>query len=193
MNNIEKFIVLVNNDCIKKSDAIVLLEGDGYSRVDKAAELYHMKYSDKVIFSGGFDDPKSGAFNHYKVLPKMIECGIKEKDIIIEDNSKNTRQQGEEIMKMIKENNWKRILLVASGFHQYRAYLTFLKCMKDLNMLIEIINAPETNLKWYEENSWGKRIDLLDLEFKKIEEYSKKGHLFNYDEVFEYQKWKELQ
>ena len=33
----EKFIALVDNDGLLKSDVIVLLEGDGYNRYQKAA------------------------------------------------------------------------------------------------------------------------------------------------------------
>ena len=36
----EKFIALVDNDSIDKSDVIVLLEGDGYNRYSKAVELF---------------------------------------------------------------------------------------------------------------------------------------------------------
>ena len=79
-------------------------------------------------------------------------------------------------------------MLIASNYHQYRAYLTFLKCMEDANLLIEIMNAP-ARLKWFEENNWGRRIEILDLEFEKIEKYS--HHLSTYEKAIEYQKWKE--
>ena len=40
----EKFIALVDNDSIDKSDVIVLLEGDGYNRYSKAVELFKKGY-----------------------------------------------------------------------------------------------------------------------------------------------------
>ena len=45
MNLIDKFIVLVSFDKIKKADAIIYLEGDGYNRLDKVFELYNNGYS----------------------------------------------------------------------------------------------------------------------------------------------------
>ena len=45
----EEFIILVDNDTLKPSDAIVLLEGDGLFRVNKAVELYHENYSKKIL------------------------------------------------------------------------------------------------------------------------------------------------
>ena len=46
----EKFIALVDNDQILVSDAIVLLEGDGFNRYIKATDLYKMRYSKKIIY-----------------------------------------------------------------------------------------------------------------------------------------------
>ena len=40
MTECEKFISVVDNDILKPSDAIILLEGDGLNRYQKAVELY---------------------------------------------------------------------------------------------------------------------------------------------------------
>jgi len=193
LSNREKFIVLVDNDSLKKSDAIILLEGDGLFRVPKVIELYNSQWSNKVVFSGGIFDPSYGSFPSEYIIPELIKSGISEENIIIEDNSLNTRDQAFAIMKLCKEKIWKRIILVASHYHQYRAYLTFLKAMKESGLLIEIINATSRNLKWFEDTGWGKRFDLLEQEFIKIEKYSEHGHLATFEEAIDYQRWKEKQ
>jgi uncharacterized SAM-binding protein YcdF (DUF218 family) len=194
MNEKDIFIILVDNDKLKKADAIILLEGDGYARVDKAVELYHHGWAPKIVFSGDVLNLKGGSFPADYVLPVLINKGVPETDIIKELKSGNTREQATEVMNLAFANQWKRILLVASHYHQYRAYLTFLKAMKDLKMQIEIINTPAKNLDWYKEEGWGKRIDLLAEEFKKIEEYGNKfNHIASFMEAIEYQKWKEEQ
>ena len=53
MTDREKVIALVDNDCLQKSDAIVLLEGDGLNRYQKAVDLFKRGFADKIIFSGG--------------------------------------------------------------------------------------------------------------------------------------------
>jgi uncharacterized SAM-binding protein YcdF (DUF218 family) len=189
----EKFIILVDNDVIKPSDVIVLLEGDGLFRVKKAAELYHENYSKLILFSGNIYDPHYGSYPKEYIIPELLKSGVKAVDIIIEGNSSNTREEAVEVIKICRERSWKRILLVASHYHQFRAYLTFLKAMKKANILIEIINAPSNDLKWFEKTNWGKRYDLLDQEFDRIEKYSALGHLSTFEEAIEYQKWKELQ
>ena len=104
----------------------------------------------------------------------------------------NTHEQAVEVIQIAKNNSWKRIILVGTHYHQYRAYLTFLKEVIDSKSDIIIYNAP-AKTKWFRNDGWGKRIDLLDQEFDRIENYTKLGHLATYNEAIEYQLWKEMQ
>jgi uncharacterized SAM-binding protein YcdF (DUF218 family) len=189
----EKFIALVDNDSIQISDAIVLLEGDGLNRYQKAVDLYNNKWADKIIFSGAITDYEYGSFPFSDVLPHILKTGVPEKAIIHENKSLNTREQAIEVIKLAKENNWKRIIMVATHEHQYRAYLTFLREVLDNYRPLMLFNAPVRNLSWFTETGWGVRFDRLDMEFNRIEQYSKLGHLATYKEAIEYHKWKETQ
>ena len=117
--------------------------------------------------------------------------GVAEEDLIHEDKSQNTRQQAVEIVKMATERGWKKLALVASHEHQYRAYLTFLREVLDTKSGLILYNTPVRNLNWFVDNGWGKRYDRLLGEFERIEKYSALGHLATAEEVIEYQKWKE--
>ena len=191
ITNREKFIALVDNDSIDVSDAIVLLEGDGYNRYNKAAELYKNGFSKKLVFSGGITDYDYGSFPFKDIYPKLLSEGIPKKAIIHEDQSKNTLQQAIQVIKMAKTNKWKKILLVATHDHQYRAFLTFLKQVLINNCDIQLFNCPVRNLKWFYKNSWGRRIDNIEKEFLKIEKYMKLGHLSTYEEAIKYHEMKE--
>lgn len=193
MTEKEKCIAIINNDCISKSDAIILLEGDGFNRCDEAIKLFHDGYSDIIVFSGGTINYDYGSFPFSDIFPYLLKCGIDEKSIIHESNSQNTKEQAIEILKIAKKNKWRKIILVASPEHQYRAYMTFLREIIDLNCGIILYNSPAKNLKWYENLGWGQRFERLDLEFQRIEKYSELGHLATYKEVINYQEWKEQQ
>ena len=193
MKGIETIIAIVDNDCIEKSDAIILLEGDGYNRYRKAVDLYTQGFAKKIVFSGGITDYEYGSYPFSDILPHILDLGVPESDIIHEDVSQNTREQAVEVMKLVLENNWQKLILVATHEHQYRAYLTFLKEVFALNRNIVLYNAPVRNLKWFDTNPWGRRIDRLEQEMQRIEEYFKKGHLAGADETIRYQEWKELQ
>jgi len=189
----EKFIVLVSNDRLKVSDAIILLEGDGFSRVKKAIELFHNNWAPCIILSGGIVNHSYGSYHVRDLYPLLISGNIPGSSVIIEEKSQNTREQAIEIIALAKENHWKRLILVASHYHQFRAYLTFLKVMFDNGSDVEIINAPSNQLDWFNDEGWGKRYDLLVKEFEKIDEYIKSGHISTFVEAIEYQLWKERQ
>lgn len=189
----EKIMAIVDNDCLTKSDVAVLLEGDGFFRWQKAVELYKQGMVDKIVFSGNIIDREYGSYPYEEIRPYMIGAGVDEKDLIHEDKSLQTQQQAEEVVKLAIKNGWKKLALVASHEHQYRAYLTFLRQVLDTNSGIILYNAPVRNLNWFIDSGWGYRFDRLAAEFERIEKYTQKGHLANAKEVVDYQKWKEEQ
>lgn len=192
MTEREKFIAVVDNDILKSSDAIILLEGDGLNRYQKAVELYNQNIATQIVFSGNITDYEYGSFPFSDVLPYILKEGIPADAVIHEDKSMNTREQAVEAIKMAISHKWKRLVLVASHEHQYRAYLTFLREVLDKKSGIILYNAPARNLGWFNKSEWGIRFERLEQEFARIEKYSQLGHLATYREAIDYQKWKEL-
>ena len=189
----EKILAIVDNDCLSMSDAIILLEGDGFDRFRKAVSLYKQGKAPKIVFSGNITDYDYGSYPFAEVLPRMLEAGVPEDDIIHEDKSLNTREQAVEVVRMALERGWKKLILVASHEHQYRAYLTFLREVLDSKSGITLYNAPARNLDWFVDKGWGTRFERLEAEILRIEKYTEMGHLANAQEVIDYQKWKEAQ
>lgn len=189
----EIIMAIVDNDCLKHSDAIILLEGDGIHRYQKAVDLYQKGYGNKIVFSGNIVDKPYGSFPYEEIKPLILKAGVSETDLIHENISLQTQQQAVEVVKMAMEKGWKRLVLVASCDHQYRAYLTFLRQVLDTESGIILYNAPVRNLDWFVDSGWGARLDRLKGEFDRIEKYTALGHLANAQEVIEYQQWKEKQ
>lgn len=189
----EKFIAILSNDIIAPSDAIILLEGDGYNRVQKAVDLYKAAFAPVIVFSGGAVNYNYGSFPSKDIIPALIKLGVQPKDIIIEDRSMHTQAQAVEFLRLAKKNNWHRAILVASPDHQYRAYLTFLRQILNENIYFILFNSPAENLSWFNKTLWGKPYNRLEQEFEKIEKYSLMGHLASFEEAISYQQWKEQQ
>ena len=187
----EKILAIVDNDCLSTSDAIILLEGDGFDRFRKAVSLYKQGKAPKIVFSGNITDYDYGSYPFAEVLPRMLEAGVPEEVIIHEDKSLNTREQAVEVVRMAQERGWKKLILVASHEHQYRAYLTFLREVLDTKSGITLYNAPARNLDWFVDKGWGTRFERLEAEILRIEKYSELGHLATAQEVIDYQQWKE--
>ncbi len=187
-----KLIAIVSNELVKKSDAIVCLEGDNHLRTKKAWELLKSEMASIIVVSGGLKG-SLGSIPALEMADYLKKKGVPDDNIIVESASKNTYGQAQNVIKIVKERKWKKIILVASAFHQPRAFLTFLKAVRDYKVEIKIFNAPAKHL-WFEEKELGlSRLELLSGEFKKIKEYQKKGHVVSIKEALEYQKWKEKQ
>lgn len=186
-------MAIVDNDCLKPSDAIILLEGDGFHRFQKAVDLYINGFGKKIVFSGAIVQKEYGSFPFEEVKPFILGAGVPEEDIIHEDKSQHTQQQAVEVVKMAIQKGWKSLSLVASAEHQYRAYLTFLRQVIDSKSGIVLYNAPARNLGWFIDSGWGRRIDRLKAEMERIEKYGTFGHLASVQEVVDYQEWKEKQ
>ena len=189
----EKVIAIIDYDIIKKSDAIILLEGDGLFRYKKAVQLYKDGWASKIVFSGGITDYEYGSFPFEVILPLLVKEAIPESDIIHESSSLNTKEQAIEVIKIAIQNKWKRLILVGTHDHQYRAYLTFLKQIINSNSGLVLYNATAENIGWFSHVPWGTRLERLSQEFIRIEKYTLEGDLCNNDEVIKYQEWKEKQ
>ncbi len=192
MSEKTQLIALVSNEMLKKSDAIVCLEGDNNLRTERALELFKSEMAPIIVVSGGLED-SLGSIPALEMADYLKKKDVPDDNIIIESASKNTYDQAQNVIKIVKERKWKRIILVASAFHQPRAFLTFLRAAKSYKLKIEIFNAPAKH-PWFEKKNLGlSRLKLLSREFEKIKEYQKKGHLSSIKKAIEYQKWKEKQ
>jgi uncharacterized SAM-binding protein YcdF (DUF218 family) len=187
----EQFMALLNNDRIVIADAIIVLEGDGYNRIDKARDLWKGGWAPLVVISGGSDNPSYGSYPSVRMKQRLQKAGVPAKYILLDEQSQNTKEQAEEVMRLAKEKKWKRLILVASHYHQYRAFLTFLKAMQKSRMKLILMNAPSRGLSWFKKTPWGRRIDLLDSEFERINAYRKKGDVASFADAIVYMKWKE--
>ena len=191
MTSKEQFICMLPNDPLEKADAIVVLEGDNLNRIPEAARLFTAGLAPLVVITGGFRGGPAHSIPASEMKLTLVAAGVPEGSIFLEERSQNTREQALEVMKLAKDKGWKSIIIVASHYHQYRAFLTFLKEMREAELELVLINAPARDLPWFANELQGRRIDLLEGEFERIAEYQKKGHVASFEEGVEYLEWKE--
>jgi uncharacterized SAM-binding protein YcdF (DUF218 family) len=123
------------------ADAIVVLGGgtrsqayprpdvdftDAGDRVWYGASLYHAKKAPKIIVSGGRISWKGAGDPESEDLTKLlVKMGVPKQDIIPEGESYNTRDNAIYVQKILKEQNFKTILLVTSAMHMPRSMAIF--------------------------------------------------------------------
>ncbi|MBI4779213.1 YdcF family protein [Candidatus Falkowbacteria bacterium] len=165
--------------------AIVWLQGDRYDRGPKTLELFKKGLALKIIISGNnkLIGPKKRPGENNVSLKDMkrwlLRREVKNKDIIIDADSLNTRDQSLNVSKIAKKNRWKKIIIVGSYPHyQARYFLTFIKGAAEVGWRGKIINQfarlPENKKPGGRKETAG---ELTAEEFKKIEEYQLKGHV----------------
>ncbi len=107
-------------------------------RMDKALELYQEGLIKKLILSGGI-----GYFNIDKRIPEALKMydyalnkGVKESDLILETNSRNSMENIKYSLNIIKSfNDFDKVKLglITSQFHLKRVLLLFQKYVNNMD------------------------------------------------------------
>jgi uncharacterized SAM-binding protein YcdF (DUF218 family) len=98
-------------------------------RLIQALQLYHDKKINKILLSGGSGFVNFQQWKESGLLAEvLLKSGVKQEDIILENNSRNTAENAmmsAEILKKSIPNG--RFLLITSAFHMKRSLLCFKK------------------------------------------------------------------
>ena len=188
----EAFCAVLSNGPLVYGDAIIVLSGDGTTRLEVALELFKQKAAPFIVVSGGVDNPPH-ALTAKASAEWLIDKGLAPDRIITEGGSLETHAQAGNIISMTVAKKWPTLLLATSPYHQYRAFLTFLRELRDfaLERKVRLINIPASQTKWFDspEGIDTTRVDLLKDEFEKIDEYRAKGHVASYEDGLDYLKY----
>jgi len=189
----ERFLAVLNTGPITPPDAVVVLVGE-----DALPRLHHgtgrfmqfshwakqnpkHEYVPTFVMTGGRHQPPRW-FGADPLRPKAVAGGISNSIIMTDNYSQDTHEQAVAVVDMAEANDWTALELVASAYHMPRAFLTFLRELerRGLDHDIRLMPAPVDHTPWWDApvGMECKRIDLLDLEFAKIEQYTE--HVASY-------------
>lgn len=140
---------LAPQDELTKADAIVVISGDEGQRLTSALELYRDGWADLLIFSGAARDP--GSPSNAETMRRQAEKnGVDPNDILIEEGSRNTRENAQNVTELLRERDLDSIILVTSPYHQRRAHLEFTWADDD----VTIINYSAKDEDWRRSQWW---------------------------------------
>lgn len=187
----EKFCAVLASGPLMRGDAIVLLEGDGQARIPAAVELLRQGAGPFIVVTGGRDEPPY-CITAERMAGRLMGLGVAPDRLIVDNDSTNTREQAVNVIKIAVEHDWKRLLLVASPYHAPRAFLTFLKAIKDegRDTDLHLVMVPASHTPWFgkPDGLEATRLDLLADEYEKIERYGTQGHVASYEDGIAYLK-----
>ena len=158
VNDVKEICDKSTNNCQNVADAIVVVSGGNTSlRTKHGIDLYKKGLAKKIIFSGAaaYRMPPSNA---KQMKEQALKSGIKADDILMDEFSTNTHENAQFSSDIIRRNNFQKIILVTSGYHQLRTNFEFKKTLK--GNYFQIINAPVeddpdwTGIWWLKPRGW---------------------------------------
>lgn len=125
-------------DITKQYDAAIVLSGvtnswkspkdrvylnRGADRIMHAIMLYKKGIVKKLIVTGSYTKINGEKYSEAEDMKKvMLMCNVNEEDIIVEDQSKNTRESAVEVQQLLKNTTvGSELLLITSAFHIRRS------------------------------------------------------------------------
>jgi len=149
-------------DKLERVDTIVVVSGgETELRVEEGVSLYKAKYAPKIIFSGA---AKEGEVSNALAMKRLaIKAGVPAEDILIEENSKDTKENAINTSLILKQYNFKSIILTTSPYHQKRAHQLFKKYSPE----VKIINWSSKDSNWRKfgwwRNDYGVKLTISEL------------------------------
>lgn len=100
-----------------KADALVVLGGGFHERPERAAELFKQGVAPRVICSGLGDCDSNRQL--------LIRAGVPAADVWTEDKSRNTHENAEFTVALLRAQHLQSAIIVTSWYHSRRALRSF--------------------------------------------------------------------
>ena len=183
MDTQKQLIELLEEHKPKAADAIVLLAGDRFHRVPRAAELFHAHYAPRIVITSNANDHAYGSLPASTLAESLRALEVPSEHVMWEETAPHTRAEADSTLRLAREYGWKKLLIVTTKYHQYRAFLTWVRAMYDEGMDIELVMVSVLEFPDFYDDT---EDDAMAREFEKIKLYGEKGHVATYEEGIEY-------
>lgn len=131
------------DEAAQPSDAIVLLSNDNFAadRATRAAELYRSRWAPRIVASGVYLRP-------YATVAELMRRDLVERGVAPEavlpfpHRGGNTREEAYAVRGLLRERQWKRVLVVTSNYHARRARFIWRR-VADPGMEVRVLAARD--------------------------------------------------
>ena len=137
----------------EKADLIVPLGGGSGSRVHIAAKLYEQGFAPNVLLT----DIRGGDANTYSPYSDrrttfLLERGVPDNMLVFDALSTNSWEEAVNTLRLMRERNWRRVLVVSDPPHLRRLAWTWGKVFEGSGKEYQLIAAPLEG--WDPERWW---------------------------------------
>ena len=166
-------VLLVRKDPLKNSEALVILSGGGEERLEAGANLYHDGKVRRIILTET-DELQTGSSTpittiNYDALASRY--GIdKSKLYKTKKTSSSTYEEAQAVLILMKQKEWKSLVIVTDNFHSRRTGMIFDKIFKGSGIKVSV-QPVNVQGYWYDPLKWWRDSESRDvtvLEYVKI-------------------------
>ncbi len=157
--------LMVVDETLAPADAIIVLGDDNVAgdRARHAAKLYREHWAPRVVASGRYIRPYATVAE--LIRRDLVIHGVDDAHIIVSAAMMaNTREEAYQLRRIIREQRWRRVIVVTSTFHTRRSRYIFRRVLDPDTQLI--LSAAEDNgfpiANWWQVRS-GWKILLWEL------------------------------
>ena len=168
----------------EKADVIVGFGNFNTDIARRAAELYHQGYAPKILFTGGLGRNTEGLLSEPEAVrfaKVAMACGVPEADILMEDRSRNTKENIEFTRELLESQNipHRKILGVHQPFMERRIVAAMGVYWPELDFSVTSpqVSIPEYLRRAKEQGiSENASVSVIVGDFQRIELYAKLGY-----------------
>ena len=127
----------------EKADLIVPLGGGSSNRVHKAAELYEQGLAPNVLLTGaGGNDANTRPHSSDWRIRFLLEHGVPDNMLVVDVISTNSWEEAVNTLRLMRERNWQRVLVVSDPPHMRRLAWAWGKVFEGSGKEYRLIAAP---------------------------------------------------
>jgi uncharacterized SAM-binding protein YcdF (DUF218 family) len=141
--------------------------GDASDRVWQAARLYHAGRAPLIFASGGADARISLTSEAQAMKVLLLDLGVPASAIVLEEVSRNTRENATETARLLKARNIDRVLLVTSASHMRRSRAHF----EAVGLAVIPVPADHDTLDYAGLRRWLPAAEALELSARSLKEW----------------------
>lgn len=155
------------------ADLALILGGGGKERTRKALDLYQRGYVQWVLVSGPGGDVGSPAnyFLHWRSR-MLLSQGVPQKAILFDDRARNSYEEADNTAKLMREQQWKLVLVVSDPPHLRRLEMVWRKVAARYGIEYRLIASEPKGwdaARWWRDKVWAK---FVGMELAKLAYYA---------------------
>ncbi len=175
-------LLFMDDEITAKSDAIICLSGAEVERVIHCNELFKNGKAEVIVVTGGELDDSTLFYQTSGSLASLsqgwlIRHGTPQNKIVLLPQGNSTYGEAVAVSNLVREREYKDIIVVSSAYHMRRVALVFKKTFRGRNINLKFSSASSLSDGlghwWMNE---GKMVSLFE-EYIKISLYFIKGYI----------------